>query len=66
MDTFDFGVEMALIFFVYEGIGSKFCLWVPVKNKELCGIIFEGMSKSVTYLDYMVCVAVYGRDSNSQ
>ena len=34
-DTFDyFGVEMAQISFVYEGIGSKFCLWLPVSTKN--------------------------------
>ena len=33
-DTFDFGVEMALISFVYKGIGSKFCLWLPVSTKN--------------------------------
>ena len=33
-DTFDFGVEMALISFVYEGIGFKFCLWLPVSAKN--------------------------------
>ena len=32
-DTFDFGVEMALIFFAYENISSKFCLWLPVSTK---------------------------------
>ena len=25
-------VKMAPIFFVYEGTGSKFCLWVPVNT----------------------------------
>ena len=33
-DTFDFGVDMALISFVYEGIGSKFGLWLPVSTKN--------------------------------
>ena len=33
-DTFDFGVKMALISFVYEGIGSKFCLRLPVSKKN--------------------------------
>ena len=58
-DTFNFGAKMALFFFVYEGIGSKFCPWLPVnKHEEHCGIIFEGTSKSLAYLDYSVCVAV--------
>ena len=64
-DTFDFGVEMALISFVYESIGPKFCLWLPVSTKNTV-IISEGTSKSVVYLDYRVCVAVYGRNRNSQ
>ena len=31
-DNFDFGVERALISFVYDdkGFGSKLCLWLPV------------------------------------
>ena len=33
-DTFDLSVEMARISFVYEGIGSKFCLWLPVSTKN--------------------------------
>ena len=55
MDTFDFDVEMALISFVYEGIGSKVCLWLPVSTKNT-GIFFEGTSKSVVYLGYSFCV----------
>ena len=58
-------VQKWLISFVYEGIGSKFCLWLPVSSKNT-GIIFEGTSKSVVFLDYKVCVAVYGRGHNSQ
>ena len=51
--TFEFGVEMTMISFVYDRIGSKFCLWLPASTKntmEYC------MSKSVVYLDYSVCV----------
>ena len=33
-NTFDFSVEMALISFVYKGIGSKFCLRLPVSMKN--------------------------------
>ena len=33
-NTFDFSVEMALISFVYKGIGSKFCLRLPVSKKN--------------------------------
>ena len=36
---------------------------VTYKHEEHDGIIFEGMSKCVVYLDYRVCVAVYGRGS---
>ena len=67
-DTFDFGVEMALISFVYKGIGSQFCLWLPT-TCNVCtkktGIIF-GTTKSVAYFDYRVCVAVFGRGRNFQ
>ena len=34
-DISDLGVEMALISFVYEGIRSKFCLWLPVSTKNI-------------------------------
>ena len=40
-DTFDFGVETALISFVYEGIDSKFCLWLPVTVSMRNTIIYN-------------------------
>ena len=43
-DTFDFGVEMALVTFVYEGIGSKFCLRLSVRTKNT-RIFFQSLSK---------------------
>ena len=64
-NTFDFDVEMVLISFVYEGISSKLFLRLPVSAKNT-GIFFEGTLKSVAYLDYRVCVAVYGKGRNSQ
>ena len=39
---------------------------VTCKLEEHCGIIFEGMSKSVAYYNYSVFVAVYGWGCNSQ
>ena len=49
---------MAPISFVYEGIESKFRLWVPCKHNKHWGITFEGISKSV-FTFFMSFVYLY-------
>ena len=63
-------------FWFWCGNGSDlFCIWRyrlqilfvgTCKEQGTLWNKFWRYVKSVTYLDYMVCVAVYGRDSNSQ
>ena len=50
-DTFDFGVEMALISFVYKGIGSKFCLGLPVSMKNTMELFLKVRQKVWYTLD---------------
>ena len=51
---------MTPISFAYEGISSKFCLWLGTcKYNKHWGVIFEGTLKSVFPFDGSFCVAIY-------
>ena len=68
----DGGAERTPLILVWKW-PDLFCIWryrlqilsvVTCKHKEHCGIISDGMSKSVAYLDYSLFVAVYVLYSN--